>query len=258
MKDVLFLTKKYSGTQEVRLMCGHALFGARVTYGDPLFLTISPSARHSGLVIRLSRYRDCDPAMLYADHCNRMTPPWNKRQHPKLFCDAAGGDAVAFDVPAYELRRMMVARDSWAVMMAFDTTIRYLLARLTGIRMCPICPRCNDTDMPCQTIFGGNMDPMGGSNGLCEATGGLREYQAKDDPHFHGNAHLASVYQHKTLQEIAELIQQEIISLGQLTDYYTALHQEDHCLHDKHVQDEIQLEQQWLNNNKGPEGDRLC
>ena len=30
VKDLVFLQKKYAGTQQVRLMIGHALFGARV------------------------------------------------------------------------------------------------------------------------------------------------------------------------------------------------------------------------------------
>ena len=43
IKDLVFLQKKHAGTQQVRLMIGHALFGARVEFGDPLFLAISPS-----------------------------------------------------------------------------------------------------------------------------------------------------------------------------------------------------------------------
>ena len=62
-KDLVFLQKKYAGTQQVRLMIGHALFGARVEFGDPLFLAISPSSRHSGTSMRLSRYRQSDPAL---------------------------------------------------------------------------------------------------------------------------------------------------------------------------------------------------
>ena len=63
VKDVVFLQKKYAGTQQVRLMIGHALFGARMEFGDPLFLTISPSSRHSGTSMRVSRYRQSDPAL---------------------------------------------------------------------------------------------------------------------------------------------------------------------------------------------------
>ena len=44
VKDLVFLQKKHAGTQQVRLMIGHALVGARVEFGDPLFVTISQSS----------------------------------------------------------------------------------------------------------------------------------------------------------------------------------------------------------------------
>ena len=44
-----------------------AVFGARLQYGEPLFVTISPSSRHSGLVMRLSRVRQNDPTLEVED-----------------------------------------------------------------------------------------------------------------------------------------------------------------------------------------------
>ena len=61
IRDMTFLSKKFPGTQQVRLLMGHALFGAGIQYGTPLVWTISPSSRHSGLCIRLSRYLKKDP-----------------------------------------------------------------------------------------------------------------------------------------------------------------------------------------------------
>ena len=55
VRDLTFLSSKVAGSQQIRLDIGHGLFGARVEYGDPIFLTISPSSRHSGLVARFSR-----------------------------------------------------------------------------------------------------------------------------------------------------------------------------------------------------------
>ena len=53
------------------------------------------------------------------------------------------------------------------------------------------------------------MTPMGGFAGLGVSLGGCVEYQQNDNPHFHGNLHLANIYQFKTLAEIAELIRQK-------------------------------------------------
>ena len=61
IRDMTFLSNKFLGTQQVRLLIGHALFGAAIQYGTPLVWTISPSSRHSGLCIRLSRYLENDP-----------------------------------------------------------------------------------------------------------------------------------------------------------------------------------------------------
>ena len=59
--DISFLSQKFAGTQQIRLLMGHHLFGAAISYGTPLFWTISPNATQSGLTIRLSRYLKDDP-----------------------------------------------------------------------------------------------------------------------------------------------------------------------------------------------------
>ena len=51
-----FMSGSLPGTQEVRRRMGRIGFGARIVYGTGIFCTISPSERHNGLVIRLSRY----------------------------------------------------------------------------------------------------------------------------------------------------------------------------------------------------------
>ena len=157
-------------------MIGLSLFGARVEYGDPLFLTISPSAKHSGMCIRMSRYRESDPAISAETHARASMRPWHTAQHPKIWADG-NGKSIGIEIPEYDLRRMMTSRDLWAVMQAFAHSVRYILARLLGLRMCPLCPRCNVSEFCCQNKFGHNMLPMGGTMGLAVALGGAIEYQ---------------------------------------------------------------------------------
>ena len=61
VEDLNFLGRKFAGTQQIRLVMGHDLFGAAISYGTPLFWTISPNATQSGLTMRLSRYLKEDP-----------------------------------------------------------------------------------------------------------------------------------------------------------------------------------------------------
>ena len=176
IRDLEFLSSKLPGTQQIRLMIGHSLFGARVEYGDPLFLTISPSAKHSGMCIRMSRYRESDPAIFAESHARATMRPWHTSQQPKIWA-TGNGNSIGIEIPEYDVRRMMTSRDPWAVMQAFTHAVKYILARLLGLRMCPLCPRCNATELGCQNKFGHNMQPMGGSMGLAEALGGAIEYQ---------------------------------------------------------------------------------
>ena len=76
IRDMVFLSKKFPGTQQVRLLMGHALFGAAIQYGTPLFWTISPSSRHSGLCIRLSRFLQNDPYVTEPNSKGYAFRPW--------------------------------------------------------------------------------------------------------------------------------------------------------------------------------------
>ena len=50
------------------------------------------------------------------------------------------------------------------------------------------------------------------------------EYQGNNNPHAHGHVHLVSVYQHKTLEEIGELIKQKLLAPETLYEYQETLH----------------------------------
>ena len=150
----------------------HALFGARIEYGDPLFLTVSPSASHSGLCIRLSRYRYEDPAVRCNLDDKTNFRPWAGADKPSLWVNESE-DAVIMDFPEYEVRRAAVSRDPWCVVLAFLHSAKFVLPAGLGIQMCPQCPHCNHDGSvtPCQTIFGHNMRPTGGAAGLGVASG---------------------------------------------------------------------------------------
>jgi len=71
-RNIAYRAEFFPGTQAVRQLMGHSLWGARVNYGDCLFFTISPNEKHSAWVLKLSRYRRNDPCLKYD-----TTAPWN-------------------------------------------------------------------------------------------------------------------------------------------------------------------------------------
>ena len=105
-------------------------------------MTITPSERHSALVVRLSRYRRGDPAILVA---NPDFARWSGHNSPSLeSCETPAGDEeeVYFEVPSYDLRKLMISRDSVCSVDAFNINVRIIIAQLYGICMCPDFPHC--------------------------------------------------------------------------------------------------------------------
>eukprot|EP00973_Karenia_brevis_P003312 456077-Karenia_brevis.AAC.1 len=104
-------------------------------------MTISPSERHNGLAVRLSRYRRSDPLLhpsVAPAECK-----WIGRNKPSLEPVLDRNGDVAVEMPEYDLQRLIFARDPLCTVDAFRVTVRLVLARLLGIRMCPDCPHCN-------------------------------------------------------------------------------------------------------------------
>ena len=76
VRDLVFLAQKFPGTQQVRLLMGHHLFGAGISYGTALFWTISPNASQSALSIRLSRFLPEDPYVTERNSKGYKFRPW--------------------------------------------------------------------------------------------------------------------------------------------------------------------------------------
>ena len=93
---------------------------------------------------------------------------------------------------------------------------------------------------------------------MTAALGCVIEYQHNNHPHAHGNAHKVTAYQHKTLEQIKTLIEQNLLEPKTIIDYQTALHREDHFDHEQHMREVPHLEAAWRNNNKDAEHDALC
>ena len=160
MNDTNFRTKQVSGTQEIRTGIGHVCTFASEVYGNGIFMTVSPGERHSHLAVRLSRYRGKDPFVTELPKDRADEAKWIGADVPSL--EAKPTDEFEWEVPGYDLRRILHAQDPLAPAMAFWVHVRTVLATLLGIRMCPDCPHCAETDTPCQNEFGSSAELMGG------------------------------------------------------------------------------------------------
>ena len=130
-------------------------------------------------------------------------------------------EGVEIDVPDYELRRLILARDPLCTVDAFKVLVRVVLAQLLGMRMCPDCPHCNKGNNPCQNRFGSNALPQGGIFGRCDAIFGGVEAQRSGSLHLHFWAYVQRAHQHKTLLDIAELIKLRLLAASDLKAYHS-------------------------------------
>ena len=121
------------------------------------------------------RYRRHDPGVLAGAPEFAPYIGWNV---PSLKPpDGKDVEVHEFDLPEYDLRRLMTGRDPLCALQAFVVHVRTILPLLYGYRMCPDCPHCVESQCPCMDAFGSNATPMGGSAGRCDAMVGAVEAQ---------------------------------------------------------------------------------
>ena len=254
LRNLGYIGRNLPGTQQARLQMGSCLFGARTCYGDGVFITISPSERHSGLSLRLSRSRKHDVWLEHASDDQAIAQELAAWSYPSLEGTVQDDEDIVVEMPEYSVRRCLHARDPLAAVDAFHVLCYVVLARLLGIRMCPRCPRCNANDScsPCQNNFGSNMRPMGGVFGGCDGFGGGVESQRAGTLHLHLKAHIISAFQHLTLQEIADLVRQNLLSVDAVKQYHEWAMYEDTYDSEAHKGTKQAFETAWKENFRGP------
>ena len=156
------------------------------------------------------------------------------------------------------VRQARNAQDPMASVHHYLVFMYVVLPALFGIRMCFHCPDCNadpdedDTgstefkNSPCSDYMGSNCKLMGGFAGLATGLAFATEFQGDGTPHGHGFVSLANMYQHQTLQEIAEILESNFqdmtpeVILERITSFIEHLQREDHFDNQKH-QDNLTL-----------------
>ena len=212
LRNYMFMSGKVAGTRQIRREINHLTFSAQVVYGLPVFLTFTPSERHSGLTLRLTRYRRNDPGIIYG---SPDFTPWIGYNKPSVYDNSDDDKETTYvELPDYDLRRLMNARDPVSCVYAFRVVIVCIIAPLLGLRMCPDCPHCCTTPNPCMDFFGSNGTPMGGSMGRADAMiGAIEAQKAEGVLHIHMFLFLQIIHQHKNLSDIANMIKEKLISV---------------------------------------------
>ena len=104
LQNYHFMSSRIPGTRQVRHHIRHIIFSSRVFYGIPVFMTITPSERHSGLTVHLYRGRRTDPA--YTGTAQDLRD-WIGYNSPSLQPEEETdehGEVCIVDLPEYDTR----------------------------------------------------------------------------------------------------------------------------------------------------------
>ena len=219
-------TENVPGCQALRKKNGRILFGFRVTYGESIFVTVTPNRRNSALLLYLSRARANDTCF----KCTRSSTQYRKRHcgfdSPKFISNESiasdeNGNRVRVEVPVPSMldRQKLVAEDPLATAHHFQVIMRIVVPGIFGLRMCLRCPHCNiDTADPdckikpgvkiigCSNCLGCNQKLLGGYAGLATSMGFSVEYTKEGTPHAHGLVALNNLYSTNSLWDIGAML----------------------------------------------------
>ena len=128
LQNYFFMSTRISGTRQIRRSIRFLVFSSRIFYGVPVFMIFTPSERHSGLAIRLYRGRANDPA--YAKLSEKEARCLS-HDYPRLCPEPSPEDeTVVVDLPGYETRRGVTAKDPLCCVRAFIVMMRVVLPAL--------------------------------------------------------------------------------------------------------------------------------
>ena len=155
-------------------------------------------------------------------------------------------EEVEIDLPDYDTRQLLAARDPLACVYAFDVLTRVVLPSLYGFRMCPECPHCCDDAHPCMDIFGSNATPMGGAAGRGDAMVGAVEAQkAEGVLHVHLFLFLQMLIQFVNLCEVADRLREGLLSPEAIKRYVSYVRCASYPNHAQFLSERDAIEKHW-------------
>ena len=205
LSNVRRASSSMPGTMEVRRLMQHETHAYRVVYGEPIFVTVSPSERDSFLGVRLFRCRRGDPVQEADEHAER----WAGLEQPGLELAAKQEEAEG-EIPCYEARRFLAARDPFSIVESFHVQLRLTLRHLFGVQICQDCLRCSTRQggTPCQSVDGSAAAWRLGVFGHVDAVYASLEHQKAGSLHARMQVWVRCMHQQKSLREILADLQE--------------------------------------------------
>ena len=133
LQNYHFMSSRLAGTRQVRNSIRFLVFSSRIFYGIPVFISFTPTERHSGLALHLYRGRINDPAFI------NVSEDWQRClgfEYPSLCPEEdAANEHVIVDLPDYDTRRTITSRDPLCCVHAFQVMVRH---DVTCYLLCPV------------------------------------------------------------------------------------------------------------------------
>ena len=128
LRAYLNTTSSIAGCQQIRKKIGACCFGFRVVHGECIFVTVSPSRRHSSMVLKLSRARQNDIGLTGDDAVSAARRQFASSTQPQIFTDHdlshdADGAKVSLEVPMPPL----LIRQAWNAQDPLASVYHYLV-----------------------------------------------------------------------------------------------------------------------------------
>ena len=134
----------------------------------------------------------------------------------------AGPSVSCQEIPDYETRRALLARDPLACAYGFQILVGLALRHIFGLRYCPQCPNCSCSSRPCTDAFGSNATARGGAFGRIDAVYGSLECQKAGPYHLHGQFFVQCLHQFTPLSELVRLGQEAQLEIIRKYSSYNA------------------------------------
>ena len=151
------------------------------------------------------------------------------------------------ELPDYEARRALLARDPLACAYGFQVLVGLALRHIFGLRFCPGCPHCVRSKQPCTDAFGSNATARGGVFGRIDAVFGSLECQKSGSFHLHGQFFVQCLHQFTPLSELVRLGKKPLLELlRKYTTYATHARRMVYCDSETwREQRQAEVEDEW-------------